>query len=129
MVGALDRMGFRGSRVQIPASRPAKPNKIKSLGWHRELPSLALACSCKSLARESAAPHACLFLGVQEPRYRLAVEGGEPRQLDRIEPPLPTLHFRYECLPQFEALGDLYLSKAGVQPGLPQKRQHALVLG
>ena len=73
-------------------------NKINSLRWHRGSPSLVLGCSCKSPARESAVPHACLFLGLQEPRYRLTVENGEPRQLDRIKPPFPTLQLSIRML-------------------------------
>jgi hypothetical protein len=48
-------MGFRGSRVQIPASRPIKPNKISVLGKRVRARRWISGGACKTSAREFAA--------------------------------------------------------------------------
>src|ERR1700676_5007092 len=61
----------------------------------------------------------------EEPRQGLAVDGGEPGQLDGIDPALAALHLRDERLPRADLPADLGLGEAGVLPCLPQAPQEA----
>ena len=94
---------------------------------------MSIVAQRRALMRESvrdctrlASPGAGRLVLFQEPGDGLAVDGGEPRQLDRIEPPLAMLHLRHQILPYPQALPDFLLGQLGVEPGLPQALQHVL---
>jgi hypothetical protein len=69
------------------------------------------------------------FSSDKEPRQRLAVDRGEPCQLDGIEPPLAALYLGHEGLRPAEVLRNLGLCEPRRLAGHAEPHKHAAILG